>query len=333
MKAISTLLRKKINVCIRYFFIVFECNYDQIKEGFVMKQLEGTFPVLITPMKNDFEVDYEGLKKNIAHFIEMGVAGIAVNGSTGEFVSLTKEERYQVMEVAIKQVNGEIPVIVGTAAETTDDAIEYTKQAESSGADAALIINSYYAQPTDEEIYEHFKEVASAVEFPVMLYNNPFTSGVDIGKEAILNVARDVDNITHIKESSGDISKVRDITRQGRGFLKTFCGADDLALESFLVGATGWISVAANIAPRLATDLYNSVKRNKWEKAWDLYDKILPLCNLLEDEGKPVQIVKRAMEIKGLAGGPSRRPRLPLTEKEEVKLKETLREVDASQFS
>ncbi|MBP2258082.1 4-hydroxy-tetrahydrodipicolinate synthase [Virgibacillus alimentarius] len=296
-----------------------------------MKQLEGAFPVLITPMTQDFEVDYEGLKKNIEYFIDVGVAGIAVNGSTGEFVSLTKEERYKVAEVAVEQVNGRIPVVVGTAAETTQDAIEYTKQAEAVGADAALIINSYYAHPKDEEIYEHFKAVANAVTFPIMLYNNPFTSGINIGTETILDVAREVENITHIKESSGDISKVRDITRQGKGFLKTFCGADDLALESFLVGATGWISVAANIAPRLATDLYNSVKENKIDKAWELYDKILPLCNLLEGEGKPVQIVKRAMELQGLAGGPSRKPRLPLTEAEEAKLQGILSSLETIQ--
>src|SRR5699024_8126504 len=289
-----------------------------------MKQLEGAFPVLITPMTQDFEVDYEGLKKNIEHFIDVGVAGIAVNGSTGEFVSLTKEERYKVAEVAVEQVNRRIPVVVGTAAETTQDAIEYTKQAEAVGADAALIINSYYAHPKDEEIYEHFKAVANAVTFPIMLYNNPFTSGINIGTETILDVAREVENITHIKESSGDISKVRDITRQGKSFLKTFCGSDDLALESFLVGATGWISVAGNIAPRLVTDLYNSVQSNEFDRAWDIYDKLLPLCKFLEDSGKYVQITKRAMELQGLAGGPPRKPRLPINHREEEKLKDIL---------
>lgn len=298
-----------------------------------MKQLEGTFPVLITPMTDDFEVDYEGLKKNIDHFVNEGVSGIAVNGSTGEFVSLTKEERYKIAEIAVEQVNGDIPVIVGTAAETTTAAIEYTKQAEAVGADAALLINSYYAHPKDEEIYEHFKAVADAVTLPVMLYNNPFTSGINIGTETVLNVARKVDNITHIKESSGDISKVRDITRQGKGFLKTFCGADNLALESFLVGATGWISVAANIVPRLAADLYNSVKEKNMDRAWALYDDLLPLCNLLEGEGKPVQIVKRAMELQGFAGGPSRKSRLPLSTEEEAKLKSVLNNLISVQQS
>lgn len=296
-----------------------------------MKNLEGVYPVLITPMNEDGEINWEGLKRNIEHFINENVTGIVVNGSTGEFVSLTKEERYQVTEVAVEQVNDRIPLVVGTAAETTADAIAFTKQAEAAGADASLLINSYYAHPKDEEIYEHFKAVAESVSFPIMIYNNPFTSGVDIGTETILKVARDVDNITHIKESSGDISKVRDVTRQGKGFLKTFCGADDLALESFLVGATGWISVAGNIAPGLVTDIYNSVKANDIEKAWELYDKVLPLCNFIEGSGKFVQIVKRAMDIQGLAGGPSRKPRLPLTEEEDATLREMMNKLQVVQ--
>src|SRR5699024_921562 len=264
------------------------------------------------------------LKQNIEHFIEQEVAGIVVTGSTGEFVSLTKEERFQLTKIAVKQVNGRIPLIVGTAAERTEDAVMYTKQAEAEGADAALLINAYYANPIDEEVYEQYKSVAESVSFPVMIYNNTFTTGVNIGTEAILKVARDVENITHIKESSGDITKLRDITRQGKSFLKTFCGSDDLALESFLVGATGWISVAGNIAPRLVTDLYNSVQSNEFDRAWDIYDKLLPLCKFLEDSGKYVQITKRAMELQGLAGGPPRKPRLPINHREEEKLKDIL---------
>jgi len=289
-----------------------------------MQKLEGAFPVLITPMTNEGEVNWEGIKQNIEHFISKNVAGIVVNGSTGEFVSLTTEEKYKIAELAVEQVNGRIPLLVGTAAETTADAIAHTKQAEDVGADGALLINSYYAHPKEDEIYEHFKAVAESVTFPVMIYNNPFTTGVDISTETILRVARDVENITHIKESSGDISKVRDVTRQGKGFLKTFCGAEDLALESLLVGCTGWISVAGNIVPQLVTDLFNSVQENNLERAWELYDQVLPLCNFLEGSGKYVQIVKRAMDLQGLAGGPSRKPRLSLTDEEDAKLQEIL---------
>ncbi|NBJ69226.1 MULTISPECIES: 4-hydroxy-tetrahydrodipicolinate synthase [Clostridia] len=293
-----------------------------------MKQLEGAFPVLVTPMFEQEEVNVDGLRSNIEHFINQDVAGLVVNGSTGEFVSLEKQEKLQLMEAAVEQVGGRVPLIVGTAAETTKDAIMYTQYAEEIGADAALLINSYYAHPKDAEIYEHFKAVANAVTLPIMIYNNPFTSGVDIGTETILQVARDVDNITHIKESSGEIRKVRDITRQGKGDIQTFCGADDLVLESLLVGATGWISVAGNIVPKLATQLFHSVQQGELDKAWDYYDQILPLCNFLEGSGKYVQIVKRAMDLQGLAGGPSRKPRLPLNQQEEATLKQILLQLE-----
>jgi len=297
-------------------------------EVFIMVKLRGVFPVLITPMLNEQEIDWEGFKKNIEYFINEGVAGIAINGSTGEFVSLTKEERFKAVRVAVEQVDGRVPLIVGTAAETTVDAIEYTQQAEQAGATASLLINSYYAHPKENEIYEHFKSVAESVKFPVMLYNNPFTSGVNISAETILRLGQDVKNITHIKESSGEIQKARDIARKGKGFIEVFCGSEDLALESLLVGAVGWISPAGNIAPGLVTDLYNCVQNKEFDKAWELYDRLLPLCNFLEESGKYVQISKRAMELQGLAGGPCRKPRLPLNEEEDAQLKELLAYLD-----
>lgn len=290
----------------------------------MLEKFRGAYPVIITPMNEKEEIDWKGLKDNIEYFVSEGVAGIVVNGSTGEFVSLSKEERFKIVETAVAQINGRIPLLVGTAAETTKEAIEYTQQAEAAGASGALLINSYYAHPKEEEIYEHFKAVAKSVRFPIMIYNNPFTSGVDISTETILRVGRDIENITHVKESSGDIRKVRDISRKGKDFIDPFCGADDLVLESFLVGATGWISVAGNAAPKLVTNLFDAFQNNELEKAWELYDQLLPLCSFIEESGKYVQIIKRVMDLKGLSGGPSRKPRLPLTEEEDKTLQAIL---------
>ncbi|GIN97702.1 dihydrodipicolinate synthase family protein [Siminovitchia terrae] len=293
-----------------------------------MTNLKGVYPVLVTPMYEDESINWDGFRQNIEYFIKQGVDGLAINGSTGEFVSLSKEERFKAVEVAVKQVAGRLPLVVGTAAETTEEAIEYTQQAEETGADAALLINSYYAHPKDEEIYEHFKAVAESVSFPIMIYNNPFTSGVNISVDTILRAGREVKNITHIKESSGEIRNVRDISRQGKGFIKTFCGADDMVLESFMVGAEGWISVAGNIAPRIAKDMYDAYAEGDIERAWELYDKLLPLCNFLEGSGKYVQITKHAMDLKGLAGGPARRPRLGLSQEEQETLKHLMGQLD-----
>ncbi|MDP7989131.1 4-hydroxy-tetrahydrodipicolinate synthase [Bacillus sp. MHSD_36] len=285
-----------------------------------MKKIKGAFPVLITPMDEFQEINWNGVKQNVNYFIEQKVAGIIINGSTGEFVSLSKEERFKMVETVLKEVDGRIPVIVGTAAETTKETIEYTKHAEAHGADCALIINSYYCKPKEEEIYFHFKEISNAVNIPIMLYNNPFTSGVDMSTELMLRIGKDCENVTHIKESSGDIRKARNLVRQGEGAFEVFCGSEDLVMESYLVGATGWVSVAGNIVPGLVTKMYEHFHNGELEKAWEINDAILPLCEFLEGSGKYVQIVKRSMELHGQAGGPSRYPRLGLTEEENQKL-------------
>lgn len=286
-----------------------------------MSKIRGAFPVLITPMTEEQQVDWGGVINNVNYFIDQGVAGIIINGSTGEFVSLTKEEKFQMVETVVKEVNGRIPVMVGTASETTKETIEYTKQAEANGADCVLIINPYYCKPKEEEIYFHFKEVAKNTNLPIMLYNNPGLSGIDMSTELMLNLGKECENITHVKESSGDIQKARDLAREGKGYLEVFCGAEELVMESYFVGATGWVSVAGNIVPKLVTDMFDYFQKGDWDKAWEINDRILPLCTFLEGSGKYVQIVKRAMELNGQAGGPSRYPRLGLSAEEDQKLK------------
>ncbi|KAA0766635.1 4-hydroxy-tetrahydrodipicolinate synthase [Bacillus sp. SH5-2] len=294
-----------------------------------MQKIKGAFPVLITPMDEFQEINWDGIKQNVNYFINQKVAGIIINGSTGEFVSLSKEERFKMVETVLKEVDGRVPVIVGTAAETTKETIEYTKHAEAHGADCALIINSYYCKPKEEEIYFHFKEISNAVNIPIMLYNNPFTSGVDMSTELMLRIGKECENVTHIKESSGDIRKARDLVRQGEGAFQVFCGSEDLVMESYLVGASGWVSVAGNIVPGLVTKMYEHFQNGELEKAWEINDAILPLCEFLEGSGKYVQIVKRSMELHGQAGGPSRYPRLGLTEEEDQKLQTILSEIAA----
>ncbi|MDF2037558.1 4-hydroxy-tetrahydrodipicolinate synthase [Cytobacillus oceanisediminis] len=289
-----------------------------------MTTIRGAYPVLITPMTQEQEIDWGGVKNNVNYFVDQGVAGIVINGSTGEFVSLSREEKYQMVETVMKEAGGRIPVIVGTAAETTRETIEYTKQAEVHGADGALIINPYYMKPKENEIYHHFKEVSSSVNLPIMLYNNPFTSGVNMSTDLMLQIGKDCENVTHIKESSGEIGKVRDLARKGKGDFEVFCGAEELVMESYLVGATGWISVAGNIVPKLVTDMYTHFQNGEFEEAWSINDRILPLCAFLEGSGKYVQIVKRAMELTGQAGGPARYPRLGLSSEEDQKLKDLL---------
>ncbi len=291
------------------------------------KQFEGAFPVLITPMNEDYSVNYEGLKENIQYYLDQKVPGIVVVGSTGEFASLDEAEKKEIVKIAGEVVKDtETDLLVGIADERTDKVLEYAKHAEANHADGLLLINSYYMTPTEEEAFEQFKEVNDQVSTPIMMYNNPFTANVNLENETIYKIDKELDNVQYIKESSGDIRKVRAVADNTD--LVLFCGADDLALESFVLGATGWISVAANIVPNSAGRLYELVKAKNYDGAKELYKDLLPLCEFLEDSGKYVQIVKKAMELKGLNGGPSRKPRLGLTEEEITKLKELMEKLD-----
>lgn len=288
-----------------------------------MKEFRGSFTVMVTPMKQDQSIDEGGIKKNIDWYIEEGTAGICVLGSTGEFLSLSKKERHKAAEIAVEHINGRVPCLIGTAEETTAETIEYTKHAKKIGADGALIINSYYCKPSENEIYEHFKAISEAVDIPIMLYNNPWTSGVDIKPELVAKICH-LKNICYVKESSMEIRRIRDIAPLIEGEAQLFCGCDDLAFESFVLGAVGWISVCSNIIPGMSQQLFELVQKNEIQKAKELYIKMLPLLHLIENSGKLVQVVKAAMNKMGRAAGPCRLPRLPLTPDEDAALEKVL---------
>lgn len=282
-------------------------------------EFEGAYPVLITPMTEDQEIDEKGLIDNIEWYISENTPGICVIGSTGEFASLTKEERLRVAEITVKQVKGRIKCIVGTASESTKETIFYTKHAKDIGADGVLIINSYYCLPNEEEAYQHYKAISDSVDIPIMLYNNPAHSGIDM-KPELINRICNLKNIDYVKDATGDLRRVTDMRRLSDGKINIFCGGDDLALENFILGAVGWISVSANIIPRKAQQLYELVKENRLEDAKKLYNEIYPLLDLMENSGKPAQMVKTCLDLMGHSGGPGRLPRLPINDEEKENL-------------
>ncbi len=276
--------------------------------------LRGSFPVMVTPMNADYSVDFGGLRDNIDFYIDRGARGLIPLGSTGEFSSLTSEERFAVAEAAIDHVAGRTHVIVGASAEATVEAIEYAQQARSAGADAVMILPPYYCKPLADEIYCHFADIARAVDIPIMVYNNPGTTGVDVLAETVLRLAHEFDNVAYIKESTGDVRRIRDILLDGNEDITGFCGAEDLVIESLLVGAKGWVSVVGNVVPDRVTQLFEAVAdRGDMEEGWKIYRDILPMCRFLEECGKMAQATKAAMEHIGQAGGPARPPRRPLS--------------------
>jgi len=250
-----------------------------------------------------------------------------VGGSTGEFAALSVEEHKNIIDVVVDQVNGRIPVIAGTAACSTKLVIELTEYAQNAGADGAMIVPPFYTKPDERELYEHFRTVAESVDIPIMLYNNPWTSKVDMQPSLIAKLA-EIDNILYVKESTGDITRVWKIINLAGDKITVFCGSDNLALESFLMGARGWICVAANIIPKHASRLYElACKEEDLEKARALYAEILPLLNFLEGTGKFSQLSKAGLEMSGRKAGPVRKPLLPIDGEEKHKLKIILKKI------
>jgi len=292
-----------------------------------LKRFEGTYVVAVTPFTIDEELDLDALKENIDYYIENGVHGIIVCGSTSEFASLSVSEHKKVMEVAVNYANDRVPVIAGTGACSTRQVIDLTSHAEDVGVDGVLIVPPFYTKPKENELYEHYRKIAESADLPIMLYNNPFTSKVDMQPSFIAKLA-ELPNIRYVKESSGDITRVWRIINLTNGKMTVFCGSDNLALESFLMGARGWVCVAANIFPKHTSRLFElACKENNIKRARELYDKLLPLLNFLEETGKFAQLAKAGLEIIGKRTGPPRRPLLPPNEDEKRELREIIEKI------
>jgi len=285
-----------------------------------MKEFEGTFAVMVTPFTSKEELDLEAYRANIDYYIENGIHGVIVAGSTGEFAALSLQEHKKIVETVVDHVNSRVPCIAGTSACSTRRVIELNQYAKDVGADGVMIVPPFYSKPREIENYEHFKNIAEAVDIPIMLYNNPWTSKVDMQPSLVAKLA-EIDNISYIKESSGDITRIMRILQLAKDKITVFCGSDNQALESFLMGAKGWVCVAANIFPKHTSRLYELVKEGKIEKARELYEGMYPLCSWLEDTGLFAQGAKAGLEIIGMKAGPTRKPMIPCNEKEKQELK------------
>ena len=291
------------------------------------KKLEGTFVVSVTPFDETDQVNVAELRNLVDYFIENGVDGIFVGGSTGEFAYLTQEELMKIIEVTVKHVNKRVPVLAGTAACATKQSVALSKFAESVGADGVVVVPPFYHRPTEEGVLHHYRAISDAISIPLMVYNNPSTAKIDMSPELIARLS-EFSSARYVKESSGDITRVFKIRKLTNGRMTVFCGGDNMALESYLMGATGFICVASNFLPRETSEIYRLYKRGKIDDARALYEKILPILNFLEDTGKFVQISKAALNLKGRKVGQARSPLMPLSSSEEKRLKDLLSQLE-----
>lgn len=291
----------------------------------MVKKLQGVYAVTCTPFTEDDEVDEEALRRHIRFLLDEGkVHGIIPTGSTGEFASLSEDERKRVVDITIDEVNGKVPVVVGSAAVTTRDTIMYCRHAEKAGADGVMIVHPYYCLPTERELYEHYKAIAASIGIPIMIYNNPATSGVDMQPELLARLA-EIDNISYVKEASGDVKRIGLIKMLCGDKITIFIGTDHNTFEAFVMGTEGWVAGAANVIPKQCVKLYElAVEKRDIDGARELWYCMLPFGNMVEGEGKFVQYLKAASEMLGRPLGPPRRPLLPPLEEDRRRLKEAL---------
>lgn len=257
--------------------------------------IHGSLVAIVTPFKNS-RIDEDAFKKLIDFQIDNGTHGIVPCGTTGESPTLSHEEHEYVIELTVKAVKKRVPVVAGTGSNSTKEAIRLTRFAEQIGADAALLVVPYYNKPTQEGLYLHFKQIASQVSIPIILYNIPGRSGVNMNPETIFRLARDCKNIIGVKEASGSLVQASKILSLcGMDFL-LYSGEDALNFPLLAIGARGFITVTANVAPRDVADLYEHFARGDFEKARELHYKLLPLNEALFLETNPIP-VKAALSM------------------------------------
>jgi 4-hydroxy-tetrahydrodipicolinate synthase len=287
-----------------------------------VKRFRGTYTVLVTPFTPDgAAVDLAALARLVEFQIAEGIHGLIPLGSTGEFLSITPDERRAVVETVVKTAAGRVPVLVGTGAEWTRDAVRMSKEAEALGADGVMVIPPFYSVPTADELYVHYKAIADAISIPIMVYNNPATANVDLTPDIVARLST-IPNCAYIKESTLDVTRVREIIRLCGDRMTVFAGV--LGFESFWLGAEGWVAVCSNVAPRLSAALFEaSADRRDVIEARAIHAKLVPLLPFV---GGPryVSGTKAAFEMMGMAMGPPRAPRLPLPEADRPALRAVL---------
>lgn len=272
-----------------------------------ISKFRGVIPAMATPFAADYSLDVKRISELIDGYIDAGVHGISVAGSQGEFFALDAREHLQLLETATETINGRVPLYAGTGASTTRQAIEITKAAEAMGADLALVITPYFIQPSQDELVEHYTAIAKATRLPVMLYNNPPRTSVNVLPRTLARCMDIADNIVGVKDSGGDLTQSIEYQLLAPRKSLLFSGRDTLAVSMMLHGAQGTISPAANVFPELMVQLYDAVQAGDYTEALRISNIFAPLRAAWALASFPV-VIKEAMAMAGRNAGPARPP-------------------------
>ena len=286
--------------------------------------IQGSIPAILTPMNDDGSLDLAGFRRLLDWHINEGSDGVVVVGTTGESPTVNVDEHCQLIETAVQHVAKRIPVIAGTGANSTREAIELARFAKNAGADAHLSVVPYYNKPTQEGLYQHFKAIATAVELPLILYNVPGRTVADLSNDTALRLA-ELPNVIGIKDATGNIERGTDLLKRAPAGFNVWSGDDATAMVLTLLGAKGTISVTANVAPRLMHEMYAAALVGDLPRARELNFRLLGLHRHLFVEANPIP-AKWAVQQLGLINGAARLPMTPLSPEFHERVRGAMRE-------
>ncbi len=267
----------------------------------------GTYTIMVTPFDADGAVDVPTLERYVDWQIESGIHGLIPLGSTGEFMSMSDDEIALVSKTVIERAAGRVPVLIGTTAEDTRAAVRLSRRAETQGADGVMVLPPFYCTPSDDELYLHYKTISDAIGIPIMVYNNPAVANVDLKPPLVVRLSQ-IDNCRYIKESTLEVTRVRDIMRLSDGRMAVFGGI--MGFESYVEGAVGWAAVPSNGAPAAMARLYDLVRAGQLAEARALAFKHFPMIDFVAGQSY-VAGTKAMLAAMGLPVGAPRPPRLP----------------------
>lgn len=287
------------------------------------------FTFIPTPTKDDGDtIDEKQLRQAIDYQIENAVDGICLFGSTGGNGSFTEDEMKAATKIAAKHVDGRISIVAGTGAPTTSACISLSKHAEDVGCDGVMVLPVSYWPLTTDEVYQHYESVAAAIEIPICVYNNPWTTGVDMKPDFLARLA-ELDNVNCVKESTGDLTRITAIRLLTKDKVTLIAGWESSSLQAFMAGATGWAPVCTNFVPRDAMKFFEAaVHERDAVKAGTLWDKLFPICDFICAKSH-IRVAHTALDILGRPVGPPRRPLRMLGAEDRAKLKTILNEAEA----
>ena len=291
--------------------------------------LKGVFSALATPFTADEDLDESGLRKLVDRTIDAGVHGLVPCGSTGEFSTLTRSERERVLEVVIDQTAGRVPVVPQTGATSTREAVELSRHAEGLGADAIMVVAPYYEPFTIAETKRYYADVAGSVAIPVMAYNLPAATGVNLTPQILGEIIDEVPNVKYVKDTSGDFTAAAQLIHEYGDAVSVFVGWDTLFLAALLEGAAGSVIGAANVVPRQLVSVYDAVQSSDLASARKQWKALFPLMSTFISGGYTAAI-KGALDLIGASAGPQRGPGADVDGERLAALKRNLERLSAT---